>query len=90
MVETSGPWFRNSICEAARCEDRASGQHLPADDGREAKGTKEPGASMGSSLLLVGRVRCDKPLSENGPAVFAQVPTHVCRRASGKLDCEVS
>lgn len=28
---TSGPWSRNSICEAARCEDSASGQHLPAE-----------------------------------------------------------
>lgn len=30
-MDTSGPWFRNSIHEAARCEDSARGQHLPAE-----------------------------------------------------------
>lgn len=62
-METSRPWFRNHILEAARYEDGASGHHLPAETeprqlGREAKGAREPEASTGWGLWPGDKGRC--------------------------------
>lgn len=58
--------------------------------GERLRGQRNQEPPWARAYCLWAKGDVDKPLSENGPAVFAQVPTHVCRRGSGTLDCEVS
>ena len=81
MVGTSGPWFRNSVREAAMCEDRASGgtflQTLsPGGAGEKLRGERT------RSLHGLGPIACGQrePRTGHCPRMnlqSAQAPTSV-------------
>lgn len=95
-MEASGPWFRTASVKLPGVRTVPAGrnpllQKQPRWLGREAKGIREPEAFMGWGLLPMGQGRGGQAAVWLGLQVFTQLLTQgVCKRATCRLDCEVS